>query len=284
MKRFKTLLVLLIICSFFSFGFAKDIPKHPIIKPYPGSVLAQNMSKYQDFNEFEFTVLNKTTNKKEKKKIQGKYWQLLYEVRTANGESVRDISTLEFFQNFKNAAQEAGGEVLYEDQGYLHFRLPKNDGGYTWCRISTNAGLGQIYMNIIDEKGFTQSIIFGADELKKTLDADGKVLLYGILFDVDKSDLKQESEKQLSHIVSLMLKYPALKLEVQGHTDNQGKPEYNLKLSQSRAETVRTYLQLFGIQANRLKAKGYGETQPVESNATEGGRAKNRRVELVKVK
>jgi len=259
---------------------AKDNSEHPMIKPYPGSVLAKNMSKYQKFTEFEFTVLNKATKKREKRKIQGEYWSLLYEVRKPNGDRVKDISRPEFFQNYKNAATQAGGEVLFEDNGSLHFRIPKEDGGFSWCRITVNAGLGQVYMNIIDEKGFEGSIIFGPDKIKEVLDKDGKVLLYGILFDLDKSSLKQESEKQLSNIVSLMLRYPMLKLEIQGHTDNQGDDDYNLKLSQARAETVVAYLKLFGIHGNRLKAKGRGETMPVASNETEAGRAKNRRVEL----
>lgn len=284
MKHLFSVIVALITFSFLSFTLAEDIPEHPIIKPYPGSVLAKNMSKYQNFNEFEFIVLDKTTNKTEKKKVQGKYWHLLWEVRKANGDRVQDISKLEFFHNFKNAALQAGGEVLYEDQIYLHFRIPRASGGYSWCKIHTNAGLGQVYMNIIDEKGFEQSLVFAADQLKAALDKDGRVLLYGIYFDTDESTLKPESEKQLSQIVSLLLSYPKFHLEIQGHTDNQGKPDYNMKLSDARAETVKTYLQLFGIESSRLIAKGYGETKPVGSNSTEQGRAKNRRVELAKVK
>ena len=283
MKRLTSVFVVLAAFFFMTqISFAKDIPEHPVIKPYPGSVLAKNMSKYEKFGEDEFILINKTTKKKEKRKVQGEHWKLLWEVRTAKGERVKDISRAEFFQNYKNAALQAGGEVLYEDQGSLNLRIPKGDGGFTWCKISANASLGQTYMNIIDEKGFKQSVVFGADEMKKALDESGKVLLYGILFDLDKSDLKQESEKQLSNIVTLMLRNPGMKLEIQGHTDNQGKPDYNMKLSQARAEKVKTYLTLFGIREDRLKARGFGETKPVASNQAEEGRAKNRRVELVK--
>jgi OOP family OmpA-OmpF porin len=72
-------------------------------------------------------------------------------------------------------------------------------------------------------------------------------------------------------------------LEVQGHTDDQGADEYNMDLSQRRAETVIAYLGLFGIDTSRLTPKGYGETAPVAPNTTEEGRAQNRRVELVKL-
>ncbi|HOO39797.1 MAG TPA: OmpA family protein, partial [Deltaproteobacteria bacterium] len=90
------------------------------------------------------------------------------------------------------------------------------------------------------------------------------------------------SVKQLQHVVTLMKDNPELILEVQGHTDDQGSDDYNMKLSQQRAETVVTYLELFGIDTGRLVPKGYGESKPVMPNTTEEGRAKNRRVELVK--
>jgi len=73
-------------------------------------------------------------------------------------------------------------------------------------------------------------------------------------------------------------KHPRVKVEIQGHTDSVGKAAYNLKLSQHRAETVLSYLVSDGVSADQLTAKGYGETQPVASNKTDDGRAKNRRV------
>lgn len=285
---YKVSLLSIIILVVFILGakdhFAQDIPEHPIIKPFPNSVLAKNMSKYNKFDEFEFVVLDKQTKKKEKVKVKGQYWKLLYEVRTPSGERVKDISTVEFFENYKNAAFEKGGETLFEDRGILYVRIPKDDGGKTWCKVSTNAGLGQIYLDIVDEEGFKQSLTFGADELKSALDKDGKVILYGILFDLDKASLKQESEKQLSNIVTLLIKYPDLKLEIQGHTDDQGKDDYNMNLSKNRSETVSNYLQLFGIDKKRLVTKGFGETKPIATNDTEEGRAQNRRVELIKLK
>jgi outer membrane protein OmpA-like peptidoglycan-associated protein len=119
--------------------------------------------------------------------------------------------------------------------------------------------------------------------MKTALDKDGRIILYDILFDYDKATVQQSSDKQLQHIVTLLPENPELRMEVQGHTDSQGGDEYNLDLSQRRAETVVAYLNLFGIAGDRLSAKGYGESEPVETNETEEGRAKNRRVELVRV-
>jgi outer membrane protein OmpA-like peptidoglycan-associated protein len=264
--------------------FAKEVKEHPLIRPFPGSVLAKNMSKYQKFSSYDFYYMNKETNKREKKQVKGEYYYLLYEVRMPSGKRVQDISKVEFHENYKAAALEKGGEVVYEDpRGHLVFTIPRDDGGLTWCKVAVNANLGQQYLVIVDEKGFKKSLTFGPKELKAALDKDGKVLLYGILFDVDKASLKPESVTQLQHIVFLMITYPELNLEVQGHTDNKGSDAYNMELSEKRAQTVCTYLELFGIQPERLLAAGYGETRPVASNDTKEGRAKNRRVELVKM-
>jgi outer membrane protein OmpA-like peptidoglycan-associated protein len=263
---------------------AAETEEHPVIRPYPGSVLAENMSKYEKFGSHEFRFKDEATGKSGKKTVKGRHWNLLYEVRTPSGDRVRDITRLEFFENFKQAAAEKGGKTVYEDQVYLVFTLPRDDGGLTWCQINTNAGLGQVYMNIVDEEGFEKSLTFGPDQLRDALEKDGKVILYGILFDLDKASLKQDSDKQLQHIVTLLINNPDLKLEIQGHTDDQGSADYNLDLSMRRAETVESYLSLFGIEPGRLVARGYGETQPVASNDTEEGRAENRRVELVKIR
>jgi outer membrane protein OmpA-like peptidoglycan-associated protein len=261
---------------------AAEIPEHSFIRPFPGSVLAENMSKYANFDSYKFYVTNEQTQKREEVEIKGKKWQLLYEVRTPSGERVRDISKLEFFENYKAAALERGGKVVFEDQGQMVLTIPREDGGITWCRVSGNAGLGQQELVIIDEEGFIKSLTFGPAELKEALDSEGRIILYDILFDYDQATLKQESDKQLQHIVTLLLQNPELKVEIQGHTDNEGEAEYNLNLSEKRANTVLQYLQLFGITSERLLAKGYGESQPVSSNDTEEGRAKNRRVELLK--
>ncbi len=283
MKRFCCLMFFLVPFVFSIPVLAKDIKEHPLIRPFPGSVLAANMSANKNFEAFEFPFFNEQTKKNEKKRIKGEYWRLLYEVRTPAGDRVQNISKLEFFENYKAAAEEKGGQVVFEDSGRMVITIPREDGGVTWLQVSGNAGLGQQDLVIIDEKPFKKSMVFGPAQLKEALDKDGRVILYGILFDLDKATLKPESDKQLQYVVALLLDDTGLKLEIQGHTDDQGSPEYNIDLSQRRAETVQQYLQLFGVAQERLKPKGYGEDQPVAPNTTEEGRAKNRRVELVKM-
>ena len=103
-----------------------------------------------------------------------------------------------------------------------------------------------------------------------------------IEFDFDKADIRPQYDAELKKAAEFIEKYPAPKILIAGHTDNRGDAQYNLQLSQRRAEAVRQYLiDHFNIDANKLVAKGYGETQPIADNATEAGRQKNRRVEVV---
>jgi outer membrane protein OmpA-like peptidoglycan-associated protein len=119
-----------------------------------------------------------------------------------------------------------------------------------------------------------------AKRLADALARDGHVAIYGIYFDVDKDVLKPESETALAHILALLQAQPKLRLEVQGHTDNTGKPAHNQQLSDARAAAVKKWLVAHKIDGARLTPKGYGETVPVGDNKTAEGRAKNRRVEL----
>jgi outer membrane protein OmpA-like peptidoglycan-associated protein len=121
-----------------------------------------------------------------------------------------------------------------------------------------------------------------ADDMKRAIHDSGEVAVYGLYFDTDKDAVKSESQSALAEIAKLLKSDPSLRLHVVGHTDNQGKPDYNLDLSHRRATSVVAELtSKYGIGANRLDAFGCGIYSPVASNEAEIGRAKNRRVELV---
>jgi OmpA-OmpF porin, OOP family len=122
-----------------------------------------------------------------------------------------------------------------------------------------------------------------AAEMAQALAASGKVALYGINFDTDKDSLRPDAQAALKEIAKLMTDDPKLNVHVVGHTDNQGKADYNLDLSRRRAASVtRELTTKYGIAASRLDSFGCGPYAPVASNDSEEGRAKNRRVELVK--
>jgi len=111
-----------------------------------------------------------------------------------------------------------------------------------------------------------------------------KLVLEGVNFDFDKATLRQEDIAIIDRDVTSLDKWGNVNIEVAGHTDSRGSDAYNMNLSQQRAEAVRNYLVSKGIAADRLSAKGYGESQPIADNATDEGRFKNRRVELVPIK
>jgi len=109
---------------------------------------------------------------------------------------------------------------------------------------------------------------------------ESSIKLNNIYFDFNSYELKPESFTELGRVVKFLTDNPAIKIEISAHTDNIGSDEYNLDLSQKRAESVVNYLVSKGISAGRLVAKGFGKSNPVASNDTEEGRAMNRRVEM----
>jgi outer membrane protein OmpA-like peptidoglycan-associated protein len=102
-----------------------------------------------------------------------------------------------------------------------------------------------------------------------------------VLFDFNKFALKPEAREKLAKVSGILLAYPNLKLQVEGHTDNVGSDEYNQKLSEQRADGVRDYLVSQSVPNGNISAQGFGKTQPIADNSTNSGRAQNRRVELV---
>jgi OOP family OmpA-OmpF porin len=103
----------------------------------------------------------------------------------------------------------------------------------------------------------------------------------GVLFEYNKAELKPGAMRSLEPLMTFLREYPDRRLIIEGHTDSTGSDSYNLELSQRRAEAVRNFLAVNGINADRIVARGYGESYPVTTNATEAGRQQNRRVEVV---
>jgi outer membrane protein OmpA-like peptidoglycan-associated protein len=122
----------------------------------------------------------------------------------------------------------------------------------------------------------------GAVPLYNRLITEGKIITYAITFDIGKANIKPESMTEINRIAQLMKDNGDLKFEVQGHTDNTGTVAGNQKLSEQRAQAIVNKLVEMGIEANRLSAKGMGQSAPLADNSTDEGRAKNRRVEFVK--
>jgi outer membrane protein OmpA-like peptidoglycan-associated protein len=145
-----------------------------------------------------------------------------------------------------------------------------------WFNISVGNGDGHSY--------FTNfRIAKGAKPLYDRMMTDGKIITYGITFDIGKSTIKPESMGEINRIAKLMTDNPGLKFSVEGHTDNTGSAATNQTLSDARSKAVVDKLVEMGVAKDRLQSAGKGQTSPIADNSTDEGRAKNRRVEFVKV-
>ncbi len=129
-------------------------------------------------------------------------------------------------------------------------------------------------------RGTAPDSTFEADIALQPIEANAHVVLKNVFFDTKKTELKPESITELDNVVKLMNENPKLKIQINGYTDNVGKPADNLKLSTGRAVSVVNYLLNKGVKNERLSFKGYGETNPLADNTTEQGRALDRRTEL----
>lgn len=149
-----------------------------------------------------------------------------------------------------------------------------------------NGGNGGIFVETVQVTPLQTgkvSVNLSANDMAKSIGADGRVALYGLQFDTDKTELRADSKPSLIEIAKLLTQDAKLNVFVVGHTDNQGSFAHNLELSQKRSEAiVQALTTQFKIAPARLIAKGIASLSPVASNDSEPGRAKNRRVELVK--
>jgi len=138
------------------------------------------------------------------------------------------------------------------------------------------------FLTVVEKQSLAiRASLVSAEEMKKALDQEGHVTLY-INFDFNKADIRPDSQPMIDEIAKLLKNDPPLKLTVEGHTDDVGDPDYNQQLSEKRAKSVATAVTSKGVNAARLTAVGHGQNKPIADNATDEGRAKNRRVELVK--
>jgi len=229
-----------------------------------------------DFDRVEFAVARGKSDF-----VEGRRYGVHYQAN----EGTRHPSGLQVTRNYANANKAAGGETVYEyeDGGRLFVTLKLAKGGSEyWTEVSA-ASNGMYDVNMVEKQQMTQAVTANAEIWAGAIRDTGKAAVYGIYFDSGKSDLKPESDAAIKEIAKLLKSDTALKLHVVGHTDNVGVLADNMKLSQSRANAVvQALVTKQGVAAARLTGSGVGPLAPVASNDGDGGRAKNRRVELVK--
>lgn len=196
----------------------------------------------------------------------------------------------------KDGEASSGSQLVLNDGQWHHYAISFNkralkvyiDGVRVINIPNAKAGAGWItFFNGSNEpENVTYlknvRIAKGAVPLYDRMMTDGKIITYGITFDVGKSTIKPESMGEINRIVTLMNENPDLNFSVEGHTDNTGSAASNQKLSEQRSEAIVAKLVEMGIEESRLTAVGKGQNSPIADNNTDEGRAKNRRVEFVK--
>ena len=281
---------------------------HPLISRYPGSYIAKYLTK--EFDEFALPLgpvdVENTITKNQP--LEGKITRIVYVA--PSGRTV-----LEVFRNYQDALTKAGFETLftcgpqgcgstvanaYANSGdNLDYWGPEHGIHYISAKLARPEG--DVYVSLlVDDQGPDSRtnaelyvievkpmesglITVNAASLANDINRTGHASVYGIYFDTAKADVKPESDATLNEIAKLLQGDSTLKLYVVGHTDNQGALDMNMDLSRKRADAVLAALTTkYVVPASRLKAYGCGPYSPVASNDSEDGRAKNRRVELVK--
>ena len=237
-----------------------------------------------DAEEIEFDSYN-FFNGKNCSKVEGKKFKRTYSLK----EDVQKSSVIQIIRNYANAIKNNGGTVIYEgmpqnaecaDNNGLNMVVGKfvRDGNELWVEVVTLGG-DDYYLTIVLKELMKQDVT--ASNMFEALNRDGHISLY-INFDFGKSVIRDESNPIIEQIVQMMKSNPDLKIGVEGHTDNVGSPASNKTLSEARAKSVVSAIVGQGISADRLSPAGYGQEKPIADNNTEEGRAKNRRVELVR--
>jgi flagellar motor protein MotB len=284
-------------------GDAAGSKDHPLISRYPGSVINEYGQK--DFDEFELPLSKFADGKYGKTQhLEGKVTEIYYVLPEGK-------SALEVFRNYRSGLRTGGFQELFvcdktcgdpppngglsligdafgnyaADTRYLAAKLARTEGDvYVALWVYDSSFDIKTFLTVVEAKPMETGLVsVNAAALASDITRTGHASVYGIYFDSGKADVKPESDATLAEIAKLLQQDPSLKLYVVGHTDNVGTLASNMDLSRRRATAVTQVLVTkHGVAAARLSPQGDGPTAPVASNDSEEGRAKNRRVELVK--
>jgi OmpA-OmpF porin, OOP family len=262
MKIIITVLTLFILCSL---SFSQDIAgskDHPMFNRISGFSIKEYT--VEEFGSYTFTLDGETESI-----VEGTKTTIYYECEC-------EEAPLKIVRNYTNAIKNIGGKVYepYQNKGYMFLKQGNKE---TWAEVYAS---DYYYDLTIVEKGEVEQEIT-ANAILKELNETGKAILY-INFDSGKSTIKKESMPVVEQIIEMMKLATDIKISVEGHTDSDGSNESNLKLSEARAKAVVEAITKGGIDAARLSSAGFGEEKPIADNSTAEGKAKNRRVELIK--
>jgi OOP family OmpA-OmpF porin len=274
MKSSLRLCTLALIISISSFA-QEDAPgckDSPMFNRMPNMSIGECSS---NFDQLEIPV---ATDKMETKEGTKTTIQYNYNLEEATAPSFFQI-----VKNFENALTKTGGKrIYYSKESGVATLFAKSGGKDVWVVLRDFGGTktGNFELTILEIEAMKQDVVAG--EMLEALNKSGSVALY-INFETGKAVIKPESQTIVTQIAQLLKENPSLKISIEGHTDNVGTAQANQTLSENRAKAVMNAVTAAGIDKLRLVAKGWGQTKPVSDNNTEDGKAKNRRVEIVKL-
>jgi len=274
---------------------AEGCKDHQLFTRMPAMHISQCESLQFDLRKFPVGQMGKGEEILKSIEVEGPVFWIEYGLN----DGATPPSGLQILRNFEAATKKGGGTVegqwpgwcksMYEQEGMpnmgngctsygLTAKFVRG-GKETWVFLQASERDGNHQLTISEREAMKQDV--AVNEIADKLAQDGFVSL-SVNFDTGKATIKPDSAKILDDAAGALQLAADLAVEVGGHTDNVGAADANLKLSQGRAQAVMAALVERGVKAGRLTAKGYGQTAPVADNRTEEGRAKNRRVELVK--
>ena len=275
MSRTRLFWLLVLFACFVFFAQAQEVDvkgsaDHPLLTRMQNTYIS--VYKMSEFNQFAFRTGPKITQA-----VEGKKFEIRYVTKTG----FTPPTPVAILRNHQAAIAKIGGTTVYEDNRYTTLKVVK-DGKEVWVQVDTAWGRGY-FLTIVEKQAMVQEVVASAELFKSGLNSTGHVEVPGIFFDTGKSVLKPESDAAVAEIAKLLQADPALKVYVVGHTDNVASLALNMSLSKARADAVvQALVTKHGIAVARLTGQGVGPLCPVASNDAEDGRAKNRRVELVK--
>jgi outer membrane protein OmpA-like peptidoglycan-associated protein len=275
---------------------AEGCKDHPLFSRFPNMRLAGCESLQFDVRGFPVGQMKPGKETLDAVDVEGPVTWLQYIVNEGAGAMP---TGLQIMRNFENAARKAAGTIEGQWPGwckstYDQEHMPRMGNGCTsyaltmkfvkgeketWAFLQADEREGAYVLMISEREAMTQEV--SVNEMADRLTKDGFLTL-AVNFDTGKATITADSAKLLDDAAAALKAASTIQVEVGGHTDNVGAADANLALSQARAQAVMAALVDRDIAKARLTAKGYGQTVPIADNRTEDGRAKNRRVELVK--
>lgn len=258
---------------------AEDCRDSKILSRMKGCWIEHCESKDYDEGTFQTSKISDETGEAKHETVEGKKTVINYYCPAT-------ISPLQIIRNAETALKAAGFKSVYSGAGSGHDKTTTARKGNLWLQVGSSAYAGETTgyeILIVESEEMVQEMVADASAWADEIERSGRVAIYGIEFDTGKATIRAEAEPVLRELATLLGNDESLRLRVEGHTDNVGSAAANQKLSEERANAVVSWLAKNGIDRSRLTPAGAGASKPVADNATDEGRAKNRRVELVKM-